>query len=85
MVDERVEAAPIARLLGADRSRLIGLVYMWNTGELSFLWIHGRETAKFVEPLLRSEVLANAKPTTPVDVIEFLESLSDDDEPNRQR
>lgn len=72
---ERIEAAAIARLLGADRTRKIGTIYLWNTAELTFLWEGTREEAKYIDPPISNEVLAHVKSATPAEVIEFLVSL----------
>lgn len=72
---DRAEAVAIARLLGEDRTCKIGLVYLWNTAELTFLWNGTRDAAKFIDPPVSRDALAKAKPVTPVEVIAFLESL----------
>lgn len=72
----REEAAAIARMFGDDRKRTIGWVYLWNTSELSILWIDGRCAAKSIEPPLSQEALAKAKAVTPDAVTKFLEELS---------
>ncbi|MEY8828877.1 hypothetical protein AB9K34_10745 [Sedimentitalea sp. XS_ASV28] len=76
MTQVKEEAAAIARLLGRDGARAVGWVYLWNTAELSILWIEQRDTANFIEPSICSETLAKAKHVTPVDVIDLLEELS---------
>ena len=76
MTRVKEEAAAIARLLGDDRQRTIGWVYLWNTSELSILWIDGRRSAKFIEPPLSQETLAKAKAVTPKAVTDFLVALS---------
>ncbi|MBD3623855.1 MAG: hypothetical protein HUJ24_00425 [Rhodobacteraceae bacterium] len=70
------EAVAIARLLGDDRNRTIGWVYLWNTSELSILWIDGGRVAKFIEPPLSQVTLARAQAVTPDVVIDFLDALS---------
>jgi len=70
------EAAAIARLLGDDRKRPIGWVYLWNTSELSILWIDRCRPAKFIEPPLSQDTLAKAKSVTPEAVTDLLEALS---------
>ncbi|WP_306043385.1 MULTISPECIES: hypothetical protein [unclassified Mameliella] len=65
----------IARLLGEDKICNIGLVYLWNTAELTFLWNGARDAVKFIDPPLSRAALAKAKSVTPVEVIAFLESL----------
>ena len=70
------EAEPIARLFGNDRERTVGWVYLWNSSELSVLWLDGQIPARSIEPPLHPEVLAEAKSSTPVKVIEYLEALS---------
>lgn len=70
------EAEPIARLFGNDRERTVGWVYLWNSSELSVLWLDEQAPAGSIEPPLHPEVLAEAKLSTPVKVVEFLETLS---------
>lgn len=74
------EAAAIARLLGDDRNRTVGWVYLWNTSELSILWVDGGRAAEFIEPQLDQESLAKAKALTPDAVIDLLEALSSSDQ-----
>ena len=76
MTHVKDEAAAIARLLGDDRSRTVGWVYLWNTSELSILWIDACRPAKFVEPPLSAETLAKAQGVTPDAVSDLLETLS---------
>lgn len=75
MTDLNDEAAPIARLVGEDRKCTVGWVYCWNTSELSILWIGKSNTAAFIDPGIRPEILEKAKTTTPVGVIAFLAAL----------
>lgn len=76
MTHVKEEAAAIARLLGDDRNRTVGWVYLWNTSELSILWIDACSPAKFVEPPLSEETLAKAQAVTPDAVTDLLETLS---------
>lgn len=76
VAEDEQEAAAIARLLGEDRTRIVGWVYRWNTSALSVLWIDRPCTARHIEPSLRPEVLAKAKSATPDEVTDFLEALS---------
>lgn len=69
------EASPIARLIGTDAKRTVGWVYVWETSELSILWINERDAVAFIDPPLCPERLAKAKATTPEDVIAFLAAL----------
>lgn len=76
MTQVNEEAAAIARLLGDDRKRIIGWVYLWNTSELSILWVGRCRSAKLIEPPLSQDTLAKAKPVTPDAMIDLLETLS---------
>ena len=76
MARVKEEAAAIARLLGRDGRRTVGWVYLWNTAELSILWIEQRDTAKVIEPSICAEMLAKAKHVTPGEVIDLIEGLS---------
>ncbi|HQU67329.1 MAG TPA: hypothetical protein PLI43_03930 [Albidovulum sp.] len=75
MIEERLEAEVIARLLAADRKRAVGLVYLWNTGELSLLWTGQRSAASFLEPLCHLEILMKAKSAAAAETTAFLDSL----------
>lgn len=79
VVQHRMEAVAIARLLGDDRTRIAGYVYFWNTFELTVLWIDESCVARFIEPPLQPEVLEKARSVTPADFIDFLMELSSDD------
>lgn len=70
------EAVPIARLQGDDRKQVIGWVYLWNTSELSILWIDRNQTPKHIDPPLCPETLARTKAVTTDAVIDLLEVLS---------
>ena len=76
MTESKKEAAPVARLLGIDSERTVGWVYLWNTSELSILWIEKRDTARLIDPPICAETLAKAKHVTPGDVTDLLEELS---------
>ena len=76
MTESKEEAEPVARLLGCDGERTVGWVYLWNTSELSILWIEERDTARLIEPSIYSETLAKAKHVTHDDVIDLLVQLS---------
>ena len=69
------EATPIARLIGPDGKSIVGWVYAWGTSELAILWLEPGERAMFVESEIDAEMLAKAKATTPVDVIDLLGTL----------
>lgn len=75
MTEFKEEASPIARLIGTDAKRTVGWVYVWETSELSILWINERDAVAFIDPPLCLERLAKAKATTPEDVIAFLAAL----------
>ena len=69
------EAKPIARLLGKDKKRTVGWVYLWNSSDLSVLWLGEEGVAGAIEPVLLPDVLEDTKSSMPVDVAEFLEAL----------
>ena len=69
------EAASIARLLDND-GKTTGWVYLWNTSQLSILWIDRDLTAKYIEPPLCPNVLAKAKSVTIDAITDLLEALS---------
>lgn len=76
MTQSKKEAAPIARLIGDDGERTVGWVYLWNTSELSILWVEGKGAAKIIDPPICSQMLARAKPATPENVMALLQVLS---------
>ena len=51
----RTEAAAIARLYGQDRTETIGWVYLWNTGELTILWVGRKRMVHFIDPPLEHD------------------------------
>ena len=69
------EASPIARVLD-DMGKTIGWVYLWNTSELSILWISQNRAAKSLEPPICPETFTKAKAVTRDSVTELLETLS---------
>jgi hypothetical protein len=74
------EAVPIARLLGQDRQRVVGWVYLWNTDEVSILWIGDPRNAMAVDPPLDPNILAKAKSMEADAVTEYLEALARESE-----
>jgi hypothetical protein len=78
------EAVPIARLRGNDGERTVGWVYLWNTSELSILWIGRKLPAKYIDPPLNPETLARAKAVTRDAITDLLEALSYDDKTNSE-
>ena len=72
----RGEALAIARLIGSDRTRTVGWVYLWDTAELAVLWLDACDAAAFIHPPLRPEVLAEARSSTPGALIDLLAVLS---------
>jgi hypothetical protein len=76
VISGREEASAIARLIGADRKRTVGWVYLWNTAELAVLWLDVHEAAAFIHPPLRPEVLAHARSSTSGALIDLLSVLS---------
>ena len=42
MTEDKVEAVAIAKMIAADQNRIVGWVYLWNTGTLAIRWhAHG--------------------------------------------
>lgn len=70
------EAEPIARLLGPGRESTVGWVYLWNTFELSVLWLDRGLPAHFVEPPVPECVLTRARAVTKDAVTDLLETFS---------
>lgn len=78
MATGKEEAAPIARLLCGDRKRTVGWIYLWNTSELSILWIDRNEPAKHIDPPIPRDTLVRAKAVSSDSVTDLLETLSAD-------
>ena len=72
----RLEAEPIAKLLTAERTQIVGWVYLWNMSELSILWISDHRSVQHIDPPLNPKILAEAKRVSQDPVIGFLERLS---------
>ena len=77
MTDARMEAAPVARLIGEDGECTVGLVYRWNTSELSILWIEEDHPARYIDPPLHPDTLAKAKVASAASVPAILVELTD--------
>ncbi|EAQ02697.1 hypothetical protein OB2597_18312 [Pseudooceanicola batsensis HTCC2597] len=71
------EAAPLARLIGTDPDHTLAWVYVWNTSELSILWLDRRVPPKFIDPPLPKGVLDQAMTVTSDDVTDLLKALSE--------
>ena len=78
MTKDREEASAIARLIGADGECTVGWVYLWDTAELAVLWLDAHDAAAFMDPPLRSEVLAQARSASPGALVDLLVALSTD-------
>lgn len=76
MTNGKEEAVPIAKLKGDDGEVTVGWVYLWNTSELSILWIEHKLPAKYIDPPLSRETLARAKAVTSDAITDLLEALS---------
>lgn len=76
MTNGKEEAVPLARLQGDDGEVTVGWVYLWNTSELSILWITPRIPAKYIDPPLSPETLARAKAVTSDAITDLLEAIS---------
>ncbi|MEO1607239.1 MAG: hypothetical protein AAFU34_18145 [Pseudomonadota bacterium] len=76
MIEDKSEGVQIARLLSEPGGRVVGLVHLWNTAELSILWLDEAQEAEVIDPPLRPEVLENARAANADAVFEYLEALS---------
>lgn len=70
------EAEPIARLLRYGQTRTVGWVYLWNTSELSILWLDRRVQATHIVPPVPADVLTRARMITSDGVVDLIEHLS---------
>lgn len=84
MTNGKEEAVPIARLQADVGARTIGWVYLWNTSELSILWITPKLPAKYIDPPLSPETLARAKAVTSDAITDLLEALSNGGKTNSE-
>ena len=46
----RTEGTAIARLYGRDATKIIAWVFLWNTEELTILWLGRKRTVRFIDP-----------------------------------
>ena len=80
------EGVEIARLLSDEGCRVIGLVHLWNTAELTILWLSDERNATAIDPPLRPETIEGARVANADAVFGFLEALSkrsrSDDQPH---
>lgn len=76
MKSMKEEAEPIARLLAHGQTRTVGWVYLWNTSELSILWLDRRVPATHVDPPVPADVLTRAHMITSDGVVHLIEHLS---------
>tara|TARA_R110002072_G_scaffold18434_2_gene69157 strand:+ start:327 stop:539 length:213 start_codon:yes stop_codon:yes gene_type:complete len=66
--------------MSENGKRTVGWVYLWNTSELSILWIDRNQTPKHIDPPLCPETLARAKAATTDAVTDLLDTLSADND-----
>ncbi|WP_299048822.1 hypothetical protein [uncultured Tateyamaria sp.] len=76
MSEDKQEGVKVARLLSEPGGRVVGLVHLWNTAELSILWLYEAREAEVIDPPLRPEILENARTANADAVFEYLEALS---------
>lgn len=67
--------ATIARLLGHDSTRVVGHLYLWESGDLGILWTGDDRQIAFVDRVLDVETLAYARAADSAELVEFLEAL----------
>lgn len=79
MIEGRTEAKAIARLVAARRNQTIAWVYMWNTSELSLLWMDDSAAPVSIDPPLPQSILDKAKPVSSSTTIKLLIELSQTD------
>ncbi|UWR24603.1 hypothetical protein [Sulfitobacter sp. S190] len=76
MIDDKDEGVQVARLLSEQGGRVVGLVHLWNTAELSILWLDEAHEAEVIDPPLRPEIFESARAVNADAVFEYLEVLS---------
>ena len=67
--------AAIARLLGEDGTRVVGNLYLWDSGDLGILWTGDDRRIYFVDRELNVEILDRARAFDSAKLVEFLEGL----------
>lgn len=61
--DTRSEASPISHIV-TDEGAVVGTVYLWNTMELSVLWVARQEANGKLRPRIRSETMERSYHST---------------------
>ena len=67
--------AAIARLLSEDGTRVIGLLYLWESGDLGIRWTGSDREISFVDRELDFDVLGHAQAADSAKLVEFLRAL----------
>lgn len=66
---------PIAQLLAQDGSQVVGLLYLWETGDIGILWTGDERAVSFVDRQLNVELLRRARSAASADIVTLLECL----------
>lgn len=67
--------AAIARLLGNNGTRVVGNLYLWDSGDLGILWTGEDREISFVDRVLDVDFLDRARAVDSAELVEFLEGL----------
>ena len=75
MTSDLGNGAAIARLLGNDGTRVVGNLYLWDSGDLGILWTGEDREISFVDRVLDVDILDRARAVDSAKLVEFLEAL----------
>ena len=75
MTVELGDGVPIARLLGANGTQLVGRLYRWETGDLGIIWTSDDRWISFVDRKLDPDLLKVARDAGSAKLVDFLETL----------
>lgn len=69
------DGAAIAKLLGNGGKRVVGHLYLWESGDLGILWTGDDHEISFVDRVLDVNILARARAADSAELVKFLETL----------
>lgn len=74
--EDRLEGHPVSRVVALGGGKVLGIVYTWNTGELSILWLHTAQEDARLLPNLSPSVIDQARSSTPDETLQLLCSMN---------
>ncbi len=75
MTAELGNGTAITRLLGQDGMRVVGILYLWESGDLGIFWIGDEREISFLEDALDADILKRARSAGSLALADFLETL----------